>query len=54
MKRKSMLGLLLLFILFSCQKEDDANVPTQIVVQKIEITGDDITTGVNGQITAKL
>ena len=54
MKRKSMLGLLLLFILFSCQKEDDANVPTQIVVQKIEITGDDITTGVNGQITAKI
>lgn len=54
MEIKTMLRLIVLFVLFSCQKDDDNPVVSDVLVQKIEITGADITSGVNGQITAKV
>jgi len=44
----------MLFALFSCQKDDDNPVVSDVLVQKIDVTGSDIATGVNGQITAKV
>jgi hypothetical protein len=54
MKIKTMLRLIVLFTLFSCQKDDDSPVVSDVLVQKIEITGTDITSGVNGQMTANV
>ena len=49
-----MLRLIVLFAFFSCQKDDDSSAVSDILVQKIEITGSDITSGINGQMTAKV
>ncbi|WP_165834958.1 Ig-like domain-containing protein [Flavobacterium cheongpyeongense] len=41
--------------MISCQKDDDTNTEvSDVLVQKIEITGNDITYGINGQMTAKV
>jgi hypothetical protein len=45
--------LVVLFALIACQK-DDANEVSTFLVQNIEIQGTDITSGVNGQMTAKV
>ena len=54
MKMKTMLKLIVLFALFSCQKDDDSPVVSNVLVQKIEITGSDIASGVNAQMAAKV
>lgn len=54
MKMKTMLRLIVLLALFSCQKDDDVPVVSDVLVQKIEITGSDIASGVNAQMTAKV
>lgn len=52
MKMKTMLRLIVLFALFSCQKDDDTATPvSDILVQKIEITGSDITSGSTRQMS---
>ena len=53
-KMKTILRLIVLFALFSCQKDDDTPEVSDVLVQKIEIQGTDIASGVNGQMTAKI
>lgn len=54
MTMKTMLKLIVLFVLFSCQKDDDNSVISDVLVQKVEIIGIDITSGFTGQMTAKI
>ncbi|WP_163399009.1 right-handed parallel beta-helix repeat-containing protein [Flavobacterium fluviatile] len=55
MRIKMMLRLIVFFALLSCQKDDDApNEVSPVLIQKIEIQGTDITSGVTGQMTAKV
>lgn len=55
MKMKTIVRLIVLLALFSCQKDnDDVPVVSDVLVQKIEIIGSDITSGINGQMTVKV
>ncbi|MGO4772328.1 Ig-like domain-containing protein [Flavobacterium sp. W22_SRS_FK3] len=50
---KNIIRIVVLFALFSCQKDDDTNTQiSDVLVQKIEIKGNDITSGSTGQMTA--
>jgi hypothetical protein len=55
MNRITIFRILVLFVLISCQKDDDtANEVSTVLINHIEIQGTDITSGVNAQMTAKV
>lgn len=55
MNIKTIFRLIVLFVLISCQKDDDTTSEVStVLVQNIEIQGADITSGVNGQMASKV
>ncbi|MDR7208747.1 right-handed parallel beta-helix repeat-containing protein [Flavobacterium piscis] len=55
MRIKTIFRLVLLVVLVSCQKDDETAVNVaDVLVQNIEIQGADITSGVSGQMVAKI